>query len=105
MSIDTDTIETLIESAIPDAVASVSMPRVHNDEREDAHFGVIAVSPAFEGESLVDQHQRVYDAVGEHMTQSVHALEIKTYTPDAYLEHGEGTLTDALREAGLVDTA
>ena len=42
------------------------------------------------------------DAVGDHMTRSVHALEIKTYTPEAYAEHGDGTLDDDLREAGLL---
>ncbi len=102
MTIDTDTVEELIESEIPNAVARVTAPRIHNDEDEDAHFAVVAVSPAFDGESLVDQHQRVYDAVGDHMTRSVHALEIKTYTPTAYAEHGDGRLDDELREAGLL---
>ncbi|MFC6752682.1 BolA family protein [Halorubrum tibetense] len=102
MTIDTDAVEELIEAGIPDAVARVTAPRIHNDEDEDAHFAVVAVSPAFDGESLVDQHQRVYDAVGDHMTRSVHALEIKTYTPAEYTEHGDGTLDDELREAGLL---
>lgn len=102
MTIDTETLTNLIETEIPDAVAHVDTPRVHDHEQEDAHFGVVVVSPAFTGESLVDQHQRVYDAVGDHMTRSVHALEIKTYTPDAYAEHGDGRLTADLRAAGLV---
>ena len=101
MTIKPDEVATLIEETLPDAVARVTAPRVHNDEDEDAHFAAWVVSPAFEGESLVDQHQRVYDAVGDHMTQSVHALEIKTYTPEAYAEHGDGRLDADLREAGL----
>ncbi|TKX71693.1 MULTISPECIES: BolA family protein [Halorubrum] len=101
MSIEPDTVADLIEENLPDAVASVTAPRIHNDEDEDAHFAAVVVSPAFEGESLVDQHQRVYDAVGDHMTRSVHALEIKTYTPEAYAEHGDGSLAADLREAGL----
>ncbi|MBP1923299.1 stress-induced morphogen [Halorubrum alkaliphilum] len=102
MTIDTHTVESLIESEIPNTVARVTAPRIHNDEDEDAHFAVVAVSPVFEGESLVDQHQLVYDAVGDHMTQSVHALEIKTYAPAAYAEHGDGSLNSDLREAGLL---
>ncbi|MFC5133969.1 MULTISPECIES: BolA family protein [Haloferacaceae] len=102
MTIDTARVEELIESGIPDAVARVSTPRIHDDEDEDAHFAAVVVSPAFDGESLVDQHQRVYDAVGDHMTRSVHALEIKTYTPEAYAEHGDGNLDDDLRTAGLL---
>jgi stress-induced morphogen len=101
MPIEPDEVADLIEENLPDAVARVAAPRIHNDEDEDAHFAAVVVSPAFEGESLVDQHQRVYDAVGDHMTRSVHALEIKTYTPEAYAEHGDGTLDGDLREAGL----
>ncbi len=102
MTIDTDAVADLIEAEVPDAVARVTAPRIHNDEDEDAHFAVVAVSPAFDGESLVDQHQLVYDAVGDHMTQSVHALEVQTYTPDAYAEHGNGDLDAELRDAGLL---
>ena len=102
MTIEPDAVADLIEEKLPDAVARVTAPRIHDDEDEDAHFAAVVVSPAFEGESLVDQHQRVYDAVGDHMTRSVHALEIKTYTPEAYAEHGDGTLDSDLREAGLL---
>ncbi|MDB2241770.1 BolA family protein [Halorubrum ezzemoulense] len=102
MPIEPDRVADLIEADLPDAVARVTTPRIHNDEDEDAHFAAVVVSPAFEGESLVDQHQRVYDAVGDHMTQSVHALEIKTYTPEAYVEHGDGALAGDLRDAGLL---
>ncbi|WP_418281420.1 BolA family protein [Halorubrum sp. DTA98] len=102
MTIQPAAVEELIEDGIPDAVARVVTPRIHDDEDEDAHFAAFVVSPAFEGESLVDQHQRVYDAVGDHMTRSVHALEIKTYTPEAYAEHGDGSLDADLRDAGLL---
>jgi stress-induced morphogen len=39
------------------------------------------VSPAFEGLSLLEQHEMVYDALGEHMTTDIHALELTTRTP------------------------
>ncbi|QAU11846.1 BolA family transcriptional regulator [Halorubrum sp. BOL3-1] len=102
MTIEPDEVAALIERNLPDAVARVTTPRVHDDEDEDAHFAAWVVSPAFEGESLVDQHRRVYDAIGDHMTRSVHAMEIKTYTPETYAEHGDGGLDDDLREAGLL---
>lgn len=87
---DTSDIEDLIEAEIEDAEATVTTPRVHQDEEhEDAHYAAVVVSPAFEGVSLVDQHKMVYDAIGDHMTQSVHAMEIQTYTPEEYAEHGE----------------
>lgn len=78
---DTDDVERLIESEIRAAEATVTRPRVTAEEDEDAHFAATVVAPAFEGETLVDRHEMVYDAVGEHMTTDVHALEITTYTP------------------------
>ena len=79
---DTDEVERRIEAGIPDAEASVTLPRVPDEDHEDAHFAAVVVSPAFEGKSLVEQHQLVYDALGDAMTEDIHALELKTYTPD-----------------------
>ncbi|MGM0605719.1 MAG: BolA family protein [Halobacteriota archaeon] len=77
-------IEATIEAAIEDAEATVSRPRSYDENHEDAHFAVVVVSPAFEGKPLVAQHQLVYDALGDRMTNEIHALEIKTYTPAEY---------------------
>jgi stress-induced morphogen len=85
---DTDEVERLIEEAIEDADATVTLPRVPDEDHEDEHFAAVVVSPAFEGLPLVQQHQLVYDALEEHMTTDIHAMEMKTYTPEAYEEHG-----------------
>jgi stress-induced morphogen len=78
-------LEAVIEDGIEDAEATVDLPRAHHDRNhQDAHFAAVVVSPAFEGEGLVQQHEMVYDAVGDEMTDSVHALEIETYTPEEY---------------------
>jgi stress-induced morphogen len=74
-----DDIEALIEDAIPDAQATVTRARGAHD---DDHLAADVVSPAFAGESLVDRHQRVYDALDDHMTTDIHALEVTTYTPE-----------------------
>lgn len=76
---DTDEIETIIEAEIPEATATVNTPR-HPDD--DDHFAATVVSPAFEGKTLVDQHDMVYDALGERMTTDIHAIELDTRTPD-----------------------
>ncbi|QCJ46647.1 MULTISPECIES: BolA family protein [Haloprofundus] len=81
---DLSEIERLIEASIEGADATVSRPRSPDENHEDAHFAAVVVSPAFEGKSLVQQHQMVYDALGERMTTDIHAMEIKTYTPDEY---------------------
>jgi stress-induced morphogen len=84
---DTAEVERLIEAGIEDAEATVTTPRNPDEEYEDAHFAAVVVSPAFAGKSLVQQHQLVYDALEGHMTTDIHALEMKTYTPEEYDEH------------------
>ena len=74
-----DDVEALIEDEIPDAAVTVTRPR---DPDDDRHYAVDVVSPAFEGKSLVDQHQLVHDALGEHLTRDIHAIELTTATPD-----------------------
>jgi stress-induced morphogen len=72
-------IENAIEDAIPGAEATVTQPRGPEDED---HLAATVVSPAFEGETLVDQHEMVYDALGDRMTTDIHALEVTTRTPE-----------------------
>jgi stress-induced morphogen len=79
-------VERLIEAGIEDAEATVTRPRSPDENHEDAHFRAVVVSPAFEGRSLVNQHQLVYDALGDAMTTDVHAIELKTYTPAEYAD-------------------
>jgi len=81
-----DDVKELIESNLEDAEATVSHPRGVDDED---HLAATVVSPAFEGEALVAQHELVYDALGDHMTEDIHALELKTYTPDEYADRAE----------------
>ena len=77
-------VERLIEEGIEDADATVSHAR---DEHDEDHLAATVVSPAFDGLPLVQQHQLVYDALGEHMTTDIHALELSTYTPEEYDGH------------------
>ncbi|GAA0680477.1 BolA family transcriptional regulator [Natronoarchaeum mannanilyticum] len=78
---DLEEIESLIEAELPDADAEVTQPRGPEDED---HLAALVVSPAFEGKSLVEQHELVYDALGDRMTTDIHAMELKTYAPDEY---------------------
>ena len=72
-------VEEVIESTIPDATVEVGQPRGVDD---DDHLAATVVSPAFEGKSLVDQHDMVYDALDDHMTTDIHAVELTTRTPE-----------------------
>jgi len=46
------------------------------------HWYATIVSSAFEGQRLIQRHQRVYATLGGRLqTDEVHALSMKTYTP------------------------
>ena len=48
------------------------------------HFNVIIVSEKFEGLNPIKRHQLVYKAVDDIMNTEIHALSMKTYTPDEF---------------------
>jgi acid stress-induced BolA-like protein IbaG/YrbA len=53
---------------------------------DGTHFESIIVSPEFENKSMVQQHQLVYAALGDRMRAEIHALSMKTYTPQKWIE-------------------
>ena len=48
------------------------------------HLSMTLVSPDFEGMSLIERHQLVYKLVDEYMPHEIHALTMKTHTPEEY---------------------
>ena len=46
------------------------------------HFEATIVYYGFAGKSLVQRHQLVYGVLGERMKSEIHALSMKTLTPD-----------------------
>lgn len=48
------------------------------------HFEAVVVSEAFAGKSRVQRHQLVYQTLGERMRDDIHALSMKTYTPQEW---------------------
>lgn len=82
----TDEIKSTLEKAFPASPIEATDLTGGGD-----HFQVVVVSPAFEGKGLVDQHQMVYavlrDALG---SERIHALALKTYTPEQWERLGSG---------------
>ena len=61
------------------------LPVTHLEVRGDgAHFEAVVVSPSFAGLNRVRQHQLVYAALGDRMREEIHALSMKTYSPDEW---------------------
>ena len=52
------------------------------------HFQALVVSAAFAGKSRIQRHQLVYAALGERMREEVHALSMKTLTPQEWKSGG-----------------
>ena len=53
------------------------------------HYQALVVSPAFEGKTMIQQH-RMVKAIFDEKIQSgeLHALSLKTYSPQEWLKHG-----------------
>jgi acid stress-induced BolA-like protein IbaG/YrbA len=57
----------------------------HLEVRGDGqHFEALVVSEAFAGKSRVARHQLVYAALGDRMREEIHALSMRTLTPDEW---------------------
>ena len=71
----TETLETFLRGAFPDASALSVEDRTGGGD----HFQVTIASGRFAGLSLVEQHRLVYDALAEPLRDgSIHELRIKT---------------------------
>ena len=57
-------------------------------EGDGRHFQALIVSAAFAGKNRVARHQLVYAALGERMREEIHALSMRTLTPEEYQEQG-----------------
>ena len=71
-----DELKKLIEAGLPSAEVSV--------QGDGDHFEATVISAAFEGKSRVQQHQMVYGSLGNLMGGAVHALALRTFTPQQW---------------------
>ncbi len=78
--ISAEGIQSLIEAALP----GVSV-QVRDFTGGGDHFEAIVVSAAFTGKGLVERHRMVYTPLREAMmAEDIHALALKTYTPEEF---------------------
>lgn len=72
---DTRTIQTLIEQGMPGA-------RVQVNSDDNVHFDAIVIAAEFAGKLPLARHRLVYATLGEAMGGEIHALSLKTLTPE-----------------------
>ena len=70
-----DFIRDLIQQGLPGA-------RVEVSGDDGVHFEALVVSEAFAGKMPLARHRMVYATLGERMGGEIHALALKTLTPD-----------------------
>ena len=73
-----------LEERIRQGVADVSHIVVKDLTGTKDHWEALIVSKAFSGKSPIEQHKMVYEALGELMAGPVHALALKTYSPESW---------------------
>jgi acid stress-induced BolA-like protein IbaG/YrbA len=78
-----DEIRTLIEASLKDATATVT-------GADGVHFDATVISKEFAEKSRIQKQQLVYAALGDRIANgSIHAISIKTFTPDEWRLHNK----------------
>jgi acid stress-induced BolA-like protein IbaG/YrbA len=72
---DSQTIKNLIEQGLPGANAEVS-------GADGVHFEAVVTAEAFRGKLPLARHRLVYATLGDLMGGAIHALALKTVTPE-----------------------
>jgi len=74
----------ILEERIRQGVSAASHLVVRDLTGTKDHWEALIVADAFSGKTLIEQHQMVYAALGELMAGPVHALALKTYSPESW---------------------
>lgn len=77
MAMTTEEIVGLIRAAIPDADVTITDLAGDGD-----HYSARVSSGSFRGLTRVQQHQKVYSALGGRMGGELHALQLQTAVPE-----------------------
>lgn len=78
--VTSESIKCSIEGSLP-----CDLVEVEGDDGH--HFNAIIVSAEFRGKNKIQQHQLVYKALGDRMKEEIHALSMKTLTPEQWSEN------------------
>ena len=74
----------VLEQRIRDGIGEVSHVVIRDLTGTKDHWEALVVSEAFAGKTPIEQHQMVYAALGELMAGPVHALALKTFSPESW---------------------
>jgi acid stress-induced BolA-like protein IbaG/YrbA len=77
---DPTAVAKLIEQGLPDASVEVKTDG-------SGHYEATVVSAAFDGERSLRRHQMVYGTLGALVGGEIHALNLRTFTPEEWRSH------------------
>lgn len=70
-------VEHLIMQGLPAA-------QVRVQSEDGTHFEALVIAQVFAGKRPLARHQLVYQALGERIGAEIHALSLRTLTPDEW---------------------
>lgn len=74
---DPTEIAQLIEQGLDGASATVVTDGM-------GHYEAVVICSAFDGKRSLPRHQMVYATLGERVGREIHALAVRTFTPDEW---------------------
>jgi len=72
--VEPNDIKVWIEQNLPNSKVEI--------EGDGQHFNAVIVCPEFAGKSMIQQHQMVYQALGDKMKSEIHALSMRTISEE-----------------------
>jgi acid stress-induced BolA-like protein IbaG/YrbA len=74
---DAATVRAMISTGMPAAEVSV-------EGADGVHFEALVIASEFAGMRPLQRHRRVYETLGSKLGGDIHALALKTFTPEEW---------------------
>lgn len=76
-----ETVQAMIAAGMPEAKVSV-------EGADGVHFEALVIASEFAGLRPLQRHRRVYQTLGDKLGGEIHALALKTFTPEEWAARG-----------------
>ncbi len=97
MTVQQNIEEKIQGSLAPEHLEVINESPMHNvPPGSESHFKLVIVSPAFEGMSRVERHQKVNGILAQELENGLHALSMETLTGPEWEQRGGKTMASPL---------
>jgi stress-induced morphogen len=73
-----------LEKLLREGISGTVLVEVKDLTGTQDHYEALIVSSAFSGKTPIERHRIVYAALGERMRSDIHALTLKTKSPEEH---------------------